>query len=188
MPYSTRYGPSTSIYKQLDGHHKLIRWKIVTHGANDGYSHLVVFLQASNNNRASTVYEYFIKDFRVLGLPSRIRTDQGRENLTVARHNIMLQNRVLDRNSVLVGSSVHNQRIETLWKDMHWCVTILFYRLFYYLEQHDMLNPINDVHLFALHYVCLLRINRALKDFVSYWNHHGIRTQAGLSSFLLLEC
>ena len=169
----------TCVYKQLDGHHKLIRWKIVTHGAIDGYSRLVVFLQASNNNRASTVYEYFIKAIRVFGLPSRIRTDQGRENVTVARH--MLQNRGLDRNSVLVGSSVHNQRIERLWKDMHRCVTIMFYRLFYYLEQHDMLNPINNVHLFALHYVFLPRINRALKDFVSYWNHHGIRTQAGLS-------
>ena len=64
---------------------------------------------------------------------------------------------------------------------MHRCVTILFYRLFYYLEQHDMLDPINDVHIFALHYVFLPRINRALKEFMSYWNHHGIRTQSGMS-------
>lgn len=44
-----------------------------------------------------------------------------------------------------------------------------------------MLNPINDAHLFALHYVYVPRINRSLKEFMAYWNHHGIRTQAGMS-------
>ena len=31
----------------LDGHHKLIRWKIVTHGGIDGYSRLITFLECS---------------------------------------------------------------------------------------------------------------------------------------------
>ena len=33
-----------------------------------------------------------------------------------------------------VGSSVHNQHIERLWRDMHRCVTSLFYRLFFFLS------------------------------------------------------
>ena len=81
------------IYFELDGHHKLIRWKIVTHGAIDGYSRLVVFLHASNNNQASTVYGHFINAIRVYGLPSRIRTDQGRENVSVVRHNYVTEQR-----------------------------------------------------------------------------------------------
>ena len=167
------------LFLLLDGHHKLIRWKIVIHGAIDGHSRLVVFLQASNNNRASTVYEYFISAIRAYGLPSRIRTDQGRENVTVVRH--MLHNRGVDRRSVLVGSSVHNQRIERLWRDMHRCVTLLFYRLFYFLEQQDILNPINDLYIYAVHYIFLPRINKALNEFRSTWNDHGIRTQEGLT-------
>ena len=62
----------------------------------------------------------------------------------------MLHHRGVERWSVLVGSSVHNQRIEHLWKDSHRCVTLMFYRLFYYLEQNN-LNPITEEHLFAIH-------------------------------------
>ena len=80
-----------------------------------------------------------------------------------------------------MGSSVHNQRIERLWRDVHRCVTVTFYRLFYYMEQHDLLNPINDVHILAIHYIFLPRINKALDEFKAYWNHHGIRTQSGMS-------
>ena len=44
------------------------------------------------------------------------------------------------------------------------------------LEQHDMLDPLNELHLFALHYVFIPRINRALSEFLEGWNHHPIRT------------
>ena len=83
------------------------------------------------------------------------------------------------RRSVLVGSSVHNQRIERFWRDSHRCVTSTFYRLFYYLEQHDLLDCINETHLIALHYVFIPRINRALTQFKDAWNHHGVRTEKG---------
>ena len=36
---------------------------------------------------------------------------------------------------------------------MHHCITSFYYRLFYYLEHNDLLDPINDVDLFALHYL-----------------------------------
>lgn len=95
----------------------------------------------------------------------------------VARH--MLEQRGEERRSVLVGSSVHNQRVERLWRDSHRCATSIFYRLFYYMEYHDSLDPIDEVHLFSLHYVYLPRINRSLQQFKEAWNCHGLRTERG---------
>ena len=67
----------------IDGHHKLIRWKMVTHAAIDGYSRLIVFLKCSDNNKSSTVYQNFLEAVSTYGLPSHIRTDQGRENTLI---------------------------------------------------------------------------------------------------------
>ena len=47
------------------------------------------------------------------------------------------------------------------------------------MEQHDLLDPINEKHLFALHCVYLPRINRSLKQFKEAWNCHGLRTERG---------
>lgn len=161
-------------YTTLDSHHKLIRWRIITHGCIDGYSRLVTYLHCCGNNKATSVYELFIAAVQQYHLPSRIRTDQGGENVMVAEH--MLEKRGSDRRSVIVGSSVHNQRIERLWRDMHRCVTMLFYKLFYFMEQTDLLDPLNEEHLYALHYVFIPRVNRALSEFMRGWNYHPIRS------------
>lgn len=86
---------------------------------------MIVFLHCSNNKCASTVD--CIKIIQSYGLPSRVRSDQGRENILVARH--MLEHRGAHRNSMLTGSSIHNQRIERLWRDLFRCAIQLFYRL-----------------------------------------------------------
>lgn len=120
------------------------------------------------------MYELFLEAVHEHHLPSRVRTDQGRENVLVAQH--MIENRGEQRRSIITGSSVHNNRIERLWRDLHQGVTLLFYRLFYYLEQYGLLDSLNDRQLYSLHYVFLPRINRSISEFTNSWNHHRIRT------------
>lgn len=162
-----------------------MRWRLITHGGIDGYSRLIVYLKCTSNIKSITVYESFLEAVRKYHLPSRVRSDQGGENILVAQH--MIHNRGPDRNSMIVGSSVHNQRIERLWKDMHKSVTSLFYKLFYFMEQNDLLNHLEEKHLFALHYVYIPRINKALDSFVSGWNHHPIRTSHNKSPHMLFS-
>ena len=50
----------------LDGNHKLIRWGFVIHGCIDGYSRRIMFLKASTNNKADTVYHHLLRLFLLL--------------------------------------------------------------------------------------------------------------------------
>ena len=65
----------------MDGNHKLIRWKFVIHGAIDGFSRLIAFLKCSTNNRAETVLQGFVTATLTYGLPRKVHTDMGGENV-----------------------------------------------------------------------------------------------------------
>ena len=125
----------------------------------------------------------FLNACREYSIPSRIRTDHGTENVEVARW--MLETRGLNRRSVITGSSVHNTRIERLWRDVRRVAVHQFITLFYYLEDEGFLDPTNDIHLFSLHYVYLGRINKSLAEFSMQYNHHPMRSEHNLSPYQL---
>lgn len=81
------------------------------------------------------------------------------------------------RNPVIVGSSVHNVRIERLWRDTFRCVLSIFYQLFYFLEEEGKLDPLSEKDLYCLHYVYVPRISRALDTFQNGWNNHALTTE-----------
>ncbi|CAI5692486.1 unnamed protein product [Oreochromis niloticus] len=159
----------------FDGNHKLIRWRLVLHGCVDGFSRTIIYLRCLSNNRASSVLSLFLEGIQNFGLPLRVRCDHGMENIQVAR--FMLQRRGVG--SVITGVSVHNQRIERLWAELNRVVSRHFINIFNFMEEQGLLDSLNELHLFCLHYVYLPRIERALTEFVNQWNNHGLSTQGG---------
>ena len=152
---------------------------MVIHGGIDGFSRLIVYLHCSNNKRASTVEQLFTDAVRRHGLPSRVRSDRGGENELVSVY--MLSRRGLDRGSMLAGRSVHNQRIERLWRDVFNQATSTYYQLFHFMEDEGMLDPQSETDLACLHHIFIPRINEHLLEFVAAWNQHPMSTEGGRS-------
>lgn len=151
------------------------RWRIVIHGAVDGYSRLITFMTAATNNRASTVFASFQDAVKDYGVPSRMRCDRGGENRLVYR--FMEETQGTGRGSAIVGRSVHNQRIERLWLDLWNGVTNTFYDFFMTMERDRILDPNSEEQMFALHYIYMPRLQQAISKFVLQWNNHKLRTE-----------
>ena len=166
----------------IDGHHKLIRWRFVVHGAIDGFSRTIPYIHCATNNRACSVLSVFQGGVSRFGLPDRVRSDHGGENIDVWRYMIQSHNNNLQ--CVVTGSSTHNERIERLWRDVHRCVGH-FSDTFRALESEDVLDTLNEVDIFSLHFVFLPRINKCLYEFQESWNNHRLSSEGNMTPYQL---
>ena len=128
--------------------------------------------------------ELFQQPVGKYGLPLRVRTDHGVENVRVWEH--MLRERG-NSNAVIVGSSVHNQRLERLHRDINTQVVNKFYNEFTDLENANLLDSENDTDLFCLHLAYLSSINNSLREFTKAFNSHKLSTEGQLTPLQLFH-
>lgn len=153
----------------------LCRLNLVIHGGIYGYSRLITHMIVTSDNTAISALRVFITGLRNFGVPSRIRVDGGSEfNFVRGLMNLLNGD---NRGSALTGSSVHNQRIERLWRDVYAKVLDKYYKLLYHMEDHNILCLQNDIHLYCLHYVFIPRLQRDLTDWTRAHNNHPLRTE-----------
>ncbi len=143
------------------------------HGGIDGYSRLPVFLNCSTTNTSELVFQYFLEAVNTYGCPLRVRSDMGGENIKVAEYMWSRQHTGLGE-GMIMGRSVHNQRIERLWRDVYQGCLGLYYNIFSYLETCGHLDPCNELHLLVLHYVYKPRIQQSLDSFRYAYAHHPL--------------
>ena len=97
----------------------------------------------------------------------------------------MEENRGTGRGSYIAGQSVHNSRIERLWRDVYRAVSSSYVRVFYDLENDGALDVDNEADLFCLHYIFIARINESLHAFKEAWNNHTLSTENNMSPLQL---
>ena len=96
------------------------------------------------------------------GWPSRVRFDHGTEGVVIQRlqtDHWRIPGLPWDRGSFIMGRSVHNTRIESMWNHLGHTVSGTYRQLFNDMEIVDrVLDPYDPAHLFALHSVFVRRL------------------------------
>ena len=86
-----------------------------------------------------------------------------------------------------IHSSLHNIRIERLWRDVRKDCLEVFRRIFFYLEELFLLNMNVRIHRVALFLVFQPRIQRSLDDMAAAWNNHRLRGEGNRSPLYIFD-
>jgi hypothetical protein len=94
----------------------------------------ILHLHACNNNSATTVLNLFKESAANYGVPCHVRGDHGTENTLVRDFMQSMRGNA----GFIGGRSVHNQRIERLWRDVFERALISWYEFFQELEKNGL--------------------------------------------------
>jgi len=92
------------------------------------------------------VLDSFVTAVHMHGVPLKIQTDLGGENVDAWQCTINYHG---NEGCVMTGSSVHNERVERLWRDVSCSVIIPFKEMFINLEDDGILDVQNETDLFC---------------------------------------
>ena len=97
----------------------------------DGCTRMITHLRIADNNEALTTFQSFMIGVEEYGLPDRIRTDHGGENLLIIK--LMLRMRGYDRKSVITGKFIIIIIIIIILFFLNIIYYLIIYYIYYYL-------------------------------------------------------
>jgi len=77
---------------------------------------------------------------------------------------------------IVLARSLHNIRIEWLWRDIRKDTLEMFRRIFMHLESLGLLDMDDPIHRVCLFLVYRARIQKSLDETTVSWNNHKVRT------------
>ena len=63
----------------------------------------------------------------------------------------------------------------------------VFRNIFFFLENKGFLDLLNEVHVFALHYIYMHPIKTTFEDFRNDWRYHALSSERNQSLYQILN-
>ena len=172
----------------IDGYDKLKPYGFCIHGAIDGFSRRIVWLEvASSNNDPRIIAQYFLDYVRQLGGTARIvRGDRGTENGNLAAIQRFFRRSMNDDFSgdkiFMFGKSTSNQRIEAWWGRLRQGCADWWIEFFKDLRDSGLYCDDNIIHCECLKFCFMDVIQSELHRAAKEWNIHRIRPSSNVES------
>lgn len=175
--------PGPNFVWHIDGYDKLKPYGFAIHGAIDGFSRRVMWLEVGvTNNNPFVILKYYIDTIMSLKkLPCIIRSDHGTENVQVYDLHTTLRKDHNDdfagNSSFMYGKSSSNQRIERWWGILRTQCVQFWMNLFKDLVAIGALDTGSNFHIAALRFCFMNLIEDDIQRCAQEWNSHLIQSR-----------
>ena len=163
------------------GYDKLKPFGFPIHGAIDGYSRKILWLEVSrSNNNPKVIAQFYLDCVKThSGCPILLRTDCGTENGIMAAMQCYLRQ---DGNDEFSGEKAHrygtspsNQRIECWWSFLRRSRSSWWINHFKEMSANGLLDVGNPLHTECLWFCYESVLQEDLDKVKHHWNSHRIR-------------
>lgn len=168
------YNPGPNYAWHQDGYDKLKPWGFPIHGAIDGFSRKILWLEVSrSNNSPDSIASFYLNMVKELkGCPVELITDLGTENgLAASIQSYFRENPDAHRHV----PSPRNQRIEGWWSFYGKHRSTWWRNFFKDLEFQGIVNLTSDLCKECLWYCFSHVLQQDLNTVKEHWNTHLIR-------------
>jgi len=175
------YTPGPLYLCHADGYDKIKRFGFAIYGMIDGYSRYVQFLRVGKSNNDPKVIGGYFLDWvkKEKRLPKTIRLDAGTETGLLQAIQMGLRDPNGTMPAILIGKSVHNERIERYWGSLRIVLINEFMLMFAALEQSGFFVHKNILHMELLSLCFTELIQNNLNRAVDEHNTHRLRPNRG---------
>ena len=172
----------------IDGYDKLKPFGFCIHGAIDGHSRRILWLDVGpSNNDPRIIAQYYLNYVRQIhGAPRIVRADCGTENVHVAAMQRFFRSSADDSfagdKSFMYGKSTSNQRIEAWWSQLRRCNADWWIKYFKDLRDAGIYCDADIIQEQCLKFCYMKIIQNELYRVLKHWNTHCIRRSVNLES------
>ena len=177
--------PGPNFVWHIDGYDKLKPYGFAIHGAIDGFSRRILWIEVGvTNNNPKVIAKYFLLTaLQHHCIPAIVRADRGTENVNVRDIQRYLRrdgdDEFAGEESYMEGRSTANQRIEAWWAILRKQCVNFWMNLFKDMMFNGLLNTADNIHVHALRFCFMRLIAKDIERVAIEWNQHNIQHKRG---------